>query len=450
MLLKADALYTIGEFEQALVYYQRGRCLRPTIHNFRLGIQKTEETIMNSLGDPSVVKLDLEGDLSHFNKFKENEEYDGKTELRDSSSRSNAAYDTNLPKARLRRKAKTVRQLLGQLYHDLDYVNELMRDIKDMHPDGHNMLREIKNFLNSRADFWQQEMPIYFRRYDRWLQRREAKCLHKANFMQTYLKGLVKLIDTELEDWQYSNALRHGKRALQMTQSYQGYLHDRISLQTALRYRIARASDLLGDSQCAIQNYKRVILVATSRSCAPLKMKIFNHLADILNNQNDPKEALNIWMWLLSVADCSIERAFLYHEIGRWHVKLENFSKALEWGDKTLIEGQLAKDPQWQIYGLVLMAQALVAMQDLPAARENYESALLVAKIMKNKKLLAALTIALTRLIREIHRSEAVDGETLDTPWLAVNKIDMMYSKLHREDAKQLRSRASYTAVDYL
>lgn len=68
--------------------------------------------------------------VMHSPATQEKEEYDGKTELRDSSSRSNAAYDTNLPKARLRRKAKTVRQLLGQLYHDLDYVNELMRDIK--------------------------------------------------------------------------------------------------------------------------------------------------------------------------------------------------------------------------------------------------------------------------------------------------------------------------------
>ena len=50
-------------------------------------------------------------------------------------------------------------------------------------------------------------------------------------------------------------------------------------------------------------------------------------------------------------------------------MKLENFSKALEWGDKTLIEGQLAKDPQWQIYGLVLMAQA---RGDVHAGREHF------------------------------------------------------------------------------
>lgn len=47
---KAETLYSMGDFEQALVFYHRGLQLRPGLEQFRLGIQKAEESIRNSVG----------------------------------------------------------------------------------------------------------------------------------------------------------------------------------------------------------------------------------------------------------------------------------------------------------------------------------------------------------------------------------------------------------------
>ena len=47
---KAQALYYQGDFEMALVFYHRGHKLRPELHEFRLGIQKAQEAIDNSVG----------------------------------------------------------------------------------------------------------------------------------------------------------------------------------------------------------------------------------------------------------------------------------------------------------------------------------------------------------------------------------------------------------------
>jgi tetratricopeptide (TPR) repeat protein len=47
---KAEALYAMGDFEMALVYYHRGHSLRPEYQEFRLGIQKAKEAIENSIG----------------------------------------------------------------------------------------------------------------------------------------------------------------------------------------------------------------------------------------------------------------------------------------------------------------------------------------------------------------------------------------------------------------
>lgn len=40
----------MGEFEFALVFYHRGQKLRPQIQEFRLGIQRAQEAIENSVG----------------------------------------------------------------------------------------------------------------------------------------------------------------------------------------------------------------------------------------------------------------------------------------------------------------------------------------------------------------------------------------------------------------
>ena len=47
---KAEALYSMGDFEYALMYYHRGYKLRPELDEFRLGIQKAQEAIDNSIG----------------------------------------------------------------------------------------------------------------------------------------------------------------------------------------------------------------------------------------------------------------------------------------------------------------------------------------------------------------------------------------------------------------
>ena len=47
---KAEALYSMGDFEYALMYYHRGHKLRPELEEFRLGIQKAQEAIDNAIG----------------------------------------------------------------------------------------------------------------------------------------------------------------------------------------------------------------------------------------------------------------------------------------------------------------------------------------------------------------------------------------------------------------
>jgi tetratricopeptide repeat protein 25 len=47
---KAEALYGMGEFELALVFYHRGKKLRGDLREFQLGISKAQEAIDNCVG----------------------------------------------------------------------------------------------------------------------------------------------------------------------------------------------------------------------------------------------------------------------------------------------------------------------------------------------------------------------------------------------------------------
>jgi hypothetical protein len=47
---KAESLYHLGDFEHSLMYYHRGLRLRPEMEGFRLGVQKAQDAIENTIG----------------------------------------------------------------------------------------------------------------------------------------------------------------------------------------------------------------------------------------------------------------------------------------------------------------------------------------------------------------------------------------------------------------
>ncbi|XP_051988769.1 outer dynein arm-docking complex subunit 4-like isoform X3 [Xyrauchen texanus] len=116
---KAEALYTMGDFEFALVYYHRGHKLRPELQEFRLGIQKAQEAIGNSVGSPSSVKLETKGDLAYFHKSIGVRQ----KHFIDSHKKEPRQHGQKMPK-----RERTAKQLLGELYRDREYLEKLLQD----------------------------------------------------------------------------------------------------------------------------------------------------------------------------------------------------------------------------------------------------------------------------------------------------------------------------------
>ncbi|XP_021941450.1 tetratricopeptide repeat protein 25 isoform X2 [Zootermopsis nevadensis] len=148
---KAESLYHLGDFEHSLMYYHRGLHLRPELEGFRLGVQKAQEAIENTIGKqlPQAHESILPTG--------------GSPKNISSASKSRGSSAATKQQSR---------QLLGELCVDKEYLEKLLdhpvailfSDIKCMNQqDDQNTIasyaKEGVAFLNRREEFWRQQRP---------------------------------------------------------------------------------------------------------------------------------------------------------------------------------------------------------------------------------------------------------------------------------------------------
>ncbi|KAI8609181.1 hypothetical protein BC830DRAFT_1151991 [Chytriomyces sp. MP71] len=160
---KAEALYSKGDFEMALVFYHRGNKLRPELDEFRLGIQKAREAIDNSIGNPKDYKFQAPQGI----KFTPQ----GVVVVAGGPNTPGAKSAVAIAPSALKKdgpnSGKNVKQLLGELYADKEYLEQLLndRDFINNPNDGiASLVSDALNYLETRTEFWRQQKPIYARR----------------------------------------------------------------------------------------------------------------------------------------------------------------------------------------------------------------------------------------------------------------------------------------------
>ena len=68
--------------------------------------------------------------------------------------------------------------------------------------------------------------------------------------------------------------------------------------------------------------------------------------------------AIENWKEKLPLVKSPLEATWLYHEIGRCHLELGNYTESHDFGEKSLQAAQEAGDDVWQLNASVLIAQA--------------------------------------------------------------------------------------------
>ncbi|KAF4532820.1 hypothetical protein B566_EDAN002671 [Ephemera danica] len=192
---KAEALYHLGDFEHSLMFYHRGLRLRPELAGFRLGVQKAQEAIENTIGKGCCSRLNMIGPSSSV------ADMSGMGVSNPATHRSSTAATplppVTVPTANLVHKSSSARQgsavqsgprassghksatsssgdsltsapkrhLLGQLSIDKSYLESLLQhpDMKASHQEGVKHIathaEEGLAFLKRRQEFWRQQCP---------------------------------------------------------------------------------------------------------------------------------------------------------------------------------------------------------------------------------------------------------------------------------------------------
>ncbi|GIQ80560.1 hypothetical protein KIPB_001380 [Kipferlia bialata] len=196
---KAEALFTSGDFELALVFYHRAHRLRTDVEIYKLGIQKAQDAIY------SAFRTQLPEGYYHDPLEEEENESDTDSEeervcttppimeimpahtpagqaslpaVLMEAPEDSASLSMSLPASRLDRKkgkekkkkretlpplvtkVTPTKRLLGSLYADHAFLAELAKDTNLMgDAEIKGLVGESLDYLDARSEFWRQQVP---------------------------------------------------------------------------------------------------------------------------------------------------------------------------------------------------------------------------------------------------------------------------------------------------
>ncbi|XP_061444908.1 outer dynein arm-docking complex subunit 4 isoform X1 [Rhineura floridana] len=397
---KAEALYTMGDFEFALVFYHRGHKLRPELQKFRLGIQKSQEAIENSVGSPSSVKLENRGDLCFLSRQAESKRAKQKLQIR--FLKKDAKYLSKQQEPV--RNEKTERQLLGELYVDKTFLEKLLKDedlTKSTTKQGvtvGDLIQEGLSYLDTRTDFWQQQKPIYARIRDRklllkrWTRDQKRKPSEVARYILKSMEDIDMLLTSGSPE-------RSCQRAEQVLKKIQGWSDDEIPNRSELVGNlyscIGNAQIEMGNMGAALQSHRVDLDIAKENNLTDAISRALDNIGRVHARMGNFQEAIDTWEEKIPLVKSNLEKTWLFHEIGRCYLELNKAVEARDCGEKSLQCAEEEGDIEWQLNGGVLVAQAQVKLEDFHSAVTYFEKALEQAKRIHNAAAQQAIIIAL-------------------------------------------------------
>eukprot|EP00049_Salpingoeca_infusionum_P018902 m.359245 g.359245 ORF g.359245 m.359245 type:complete len:550 (+) comp18489_c0_seq1:220-1869(+) len=386
LFAKAEALYFKGDFEFALVFYHRGQQMRPDMKDFQLGVQKAREAIDNAIGSTELCQLTADGDLSLY--------YEGLAYAapKGKGGKTAPAAKPKRDKKSARGKKKaapqtgTVRQLLGELYADRAYLEELMNDPSmelGSGPDVKSLASSGLQFLDTRTEFWRQQKPMYVRVNE---QKKKAKSTMRATSRAkpvdtkgvSQVAELISQAEASLQDEDPMTAYSTAERALDVASELPDASRDKF---------LGVIFSLMGLAQYKQDNFDAAIDAHTQdlETCREAgdgngESRALGNLGKCHYQLGNYTEAVRAWTEKVPLVESAKERAWLHHEIARAHMEDENFVGALESAQAAQRAGKEADDAEWILNSTVLVAQSQEKLGDFTDAVQSYGEAMVMAE----------------------------------------------------------------------
>ncbi|KAM9391555.1 outer dynein arm-docking complex subunit 4 [Pholidichthys leucotaenia] len=390
---KAEALYYMGEFEFALVFYHRGQKIRPQKQEFRLGIQKAQEAIENSLCSP-FLKLDMSGDLSFLKKDEEHKQ--PITAIQNLTREKKTLKTPKTPK-----REKTNRQLLGEFYSDKKYLESLMKDkdlLKGKTRSGEalqDVVQSYITYLDTCTEFWNQERPIQGRQQSARQKCRKAHHEAPANPTEFLLNSLDQ-IDAELACGNTEGSLRKAEEVLKMVQQWsEREVPNKTEMLGSLHSCMGNALMEVGDLDKALEHHQRDLALAEQCKLLEAKSRALCNIGRVHEQMGQFEQAAEIWEKKIPLVCSSLEKTWLFHEIGCCYLELSRHNEARDYGIRSATAAEEIGDDKWQINANVLVAQSELKLGNFESCVSYFERALTHARLVEDDSAVDAIQQAL-------------------------------------------------------
>nr|XP_015090653.1 tetratricopeptide repeat protein 25 isoform X3 [Vicugna pacos] len=313
------------------------------------------------------------------------------------------------PKTKFKQKSslkseKIVYQLLDELYVDKEYLEKLLLDedlIKGTVKRGltvEDFIMTGINYLDMRSDFWRQQKPIYARERDRKLMQEKWLRDHKRRPSQTagYILKSLEDIDVLLTSGSAEGSLQKAEKVLKKVLEWnKEEVPNKDELVGNLYSCIGNAQIEMGQMVAALQSHKKDLEIAKEHDLPDAKSRALDNIGRVFARVGKFQQAIDTWEEKIPLAKTTLEKTWLFHEIGRCYLELDQAWQAQNYGEKSQQCAEEEGDIEWQLNASILVAQAQVKLRDFESAVNNFEKALERAKLVHNNQAQQAIISAL-------------------------------------------------------
>ncbi|XP_070704436.1 outer dynein arm-docking complex subunit 4 isoform X1 [Pempheris klunzingeri] len=391
---KAEALYYMGEFEFALVFYHRGQKLRPQVQEFRLGIQKAQEAIENCVGSPSSAKLEIKGDLSFLQRDEE-----------PSAAVQHLRTDRKQQSQKTPKSERTTKQLLGEFYSDKKYLEKLLEDedlVKGRTKGGERLQDVIQScltYLDTCTEFWSQEKPVCAQKRRRSGNPRRGAPPEPVQFLLTSLDD----IDAELTSGNAEASLKKAEGVMKVVRGWsEREVPNKRELLGSLHSCIGNALMELGDMDRALEHHHKDLELAEECKLPDGVSRALDNIGRIHAQTGRFSLAIQFWEKKIPEVRGGLERTWLFHEIGWCYLELERHEEARAYGVRCAAAADDIADEKWQMNAHVLVAQSQLKLGNVESCVSHFEEALTRARLQEDTSAVPVILKALDEARRHL------------------------------------------------
>uniref|UniRef100_A0ABI8A2S9 Outer dynein arm-docking complex subunit 4 n=1 Tax=Felis catus TaxID=9685 RepID=A0ABI8A2S9_FELCA len=156
----------------------------------------------------------------------------------------------------------------------------------------------------------------------------------------------------------------------------------------------------------ALQSHRKDLEIAKEHALPDAKSRALDNIGRVFARVGKFQQAIDTWEEKIPLAKTTLEKTWLFHEIGRCYLELDQAWQAQHYGEKSQQCAEEEGDIEWQLNASVLVAQAQVKLRDFESAVSNFEKALERAKLVHNNEAQQAI----------ISAEAQAPGEAADAP----------------------------------